>query len=114
MNYRLALTLNTLVQLTADSAVALDNLVNIQLANGSYLTANNVRSAAQSLVAVNARPLVDNKFGGIIHPSVVRDILNDTSYNGLTDIIKRDDSMRAMLFELPKNEDVISFAGVTF
>jgi N4-gp56 family major capsid protein len=114
LNYRLALTLNTLVQLTADSAVAIDSLVNIQLANGSYLTANNVRSAAQSLVAVNARPLVDNKFGGIVHPSVVRDILNDTSYNGLTDIIKRDDSMRSMLFELPKNEDVISFAGVTF
>jgi hypothetical protein len=114
LNYRLALTLNTLVQLTADSAVAIDALVNIQLANGSYLTANNVRSAAQSLIAVNARPLVDNKFGGIIHPSVVRDILNDTSFNGLTDIIKRDEGMRSMLFELPKNEDVISFAGVTF
>ena len=114
LNYRLALTLNTLVQLTADSAVAIDPLVNIQLANGSYLTANNVRSAAQSLVSVNARPLVDNKFGGIIHPSAVRDILNDTSFNGLTDIIKRDEGMRSMLFELPKNEDVISFAGVTF
>jgi hypothetical protein len=39
--------------------------------------------------------------------------LNDTSYNGLTDIVKRSDEMRNMLFELPKNEDVISFAGVT-
>ena len=113
LNYRLALTLNSLVQLTADSAVAVDNLVNIQLANGSYLTANNIRSAAQSLVSVNARPLVDNKFGGIIHPNVVRDVLNDTSFNGLSDIIKRSDEMRNMLFELPKNEDTISFAGVT-
>ena len=89
-------------------------MVNIQLANGSYLTANNLRSAVQSLVSVNAKPLVDNKFGGIIHPNVVRDILNDTSYNGLTDIVKRSDEMRNMLFELPKNDDVISFAGVTF
>ena len=113
LNYRLALTLNSLVQLTADSAVAVDSLVNIQLANGSYLTANNIRSAAQSLVSVNARPLVDNKFGGIIHPNVVRDVLNDTSLNGLSDIIKRSDEMRNMLFELPKNEDTISFAGVT-
>ena len=109
----MALTLNSLVQITADSAVAVDNLVNIQLANGSYLTANNLRSAVQSLVTVNARPLVGNKFGGIVHPNVVRDILNDTSVNGLTDIIKRDPSMNSMLFELPKNEDVISFAGVT-
>jgi len=113
LNYRLALTLNSLVQLTADSAVAVDSLVNIQLANGSYLTANNLRSAVQSLVSVNARPLVNNKFGGIIHPNVVRDILNDTSFNGLTDLVKRSDEMRSMLFELPKNEDVISFAGVT-
>ena len=114
LNYRLALTLNSLVQITADSAVAVDSLVNSQLANGSYLTANNIRSAAQSLVSVNARPLVDNKFGGIIHPNVVRDVLNDTSFNGLTDIIKRDGDMRKMLFDLPANEDTISFAGVTF
>ena len=92
----------------------MDSLVNIQLANGSYLTANNLRSAVQSLVSVNARPLVNNKFGGIIHPNVVRDILNDTSFNGLTDIVKRDPEMAKMLFELPKNDDVISFAGVTF
>jgi hypothetical protein len=41
-------------------------------------------------------------------------VLNDTSFNGLSDIIKRSDEMRNMLFELPKNEDTISFAGVTF
>jgi hypothetical protein len=45
---------------------------------------------------------------------VVRDVLNDTSFNGLTDIVKRSDEMRGMLFELPKNDDVISFAGVKF
>jgi len=38
------------------------------LANGSYLTANNIRSAAQNLLTANARPLTgDNSFGGIIH-----------------------------------------------
>ena len=72
LNYRLALTLNTLVQLTADSAVAVDALVNIQLANGSYLTANNLRTAAQSLVSVNARPLVNNSFGGIKYGALGR------------------------------------------
>jgi len=72
LNYRLALTLNSLVQITADSAVAVDSLVNIQLANGSYLTANNLRSAVQSLVSVNARPLVNNKFGGIKYGALGR------------------------------------------
>jgi hypothetical protein len=67
LNYRLALTLNTLVQITSDTAAAVDSAVNIQLANGSYLTANNIRSAVQSLASVNAKPLVDNKMGGIIH-----------------------------------------------
>ena len=114
LNYRLALTLNSLVQITADSAVAVDSLVNIQLANGSYLTANNLRSAVQSLVSVNARPLVNNSYGGVIHPNVVRDVFNDTSFNGFTDIVKRDPEMAKMLYELPKNDDVIKFAGVTF
>ena len=45
---------------------------------------------------------------------MVRDVLNDTSFNGLTDILKRDEAMRSMLFELPKNEDVIKFGGVKF
>jgi hypothetical protein len=68
LNYRLALTLNSLVQITADSATGIDSQVNTQLANGSYLTANNIRSAAQNLLTANARPLTgDNSFGGIIH-----------------------------------------------
>lgn len=76
LNYRLALTLNSLVQLTADSATGVDSSVNIQLANGSYLTANNVRSAVQQLEGVNARPLMkDGRWGGIIHPTVVHDKL---------------------------------------
>jgi hypothetical protein len=41
-------------------------------------------------------------------------VLNDTSFNGLSDIIKRDPERAKMLFELPSNEDTISFAGVTF
>lgn len=115
LNYRLALTLNTLVQLTADAAVGVDASVNIQLANGSYLTANNIRTAVQQLAGVNARPLTkDGYYGGIIHPTVVHDVLNDTSFNGLTDILKRGDSGRSMLMAPLSNDDVIEFAGVRF
>lgn len=116
LNYRLALTLNTLTQLTSDAAVAVDTNVNIQLANGSYLTANNIRSAVQSLLTANVRPLTpDGSFGGIMHPNVVKDVLNDTSFNGLTDILKRGgEADRAMLMKTPGNEDTIVFAGAKF
>lgn len=114
LNYRLALTLNSLVQVTADSANGVDSSVNIQLANGSYLTANNLRTAAQQLAAANARPLTkDGYFGGIIHPTVVHDVLNDTSFNGLTDILKRGSDVNKLMAPLP-NEDVIEFAGIKF
>lgn len=114
LNYRLALTLNSLVQITSDAANGVDSTVNIDLANGTFLSANNIRSAAQQLLGVNARPLTDNKMGGIIHPSVVRDVLNDTSPNGLSDILKRNDSMVGKLFELPPDDEAISFAGCKF
>lgn len=116
LNYRLALTLNTLVQVTADSAQTVDSTTTITLANGSYLTANNIRSAVQQLAGVNARPLhSDGMWGGVIHPAVVKDVLNDTSFNGLTDILKRgSEADRAKLFAAPSNDEAIEFAGVKF
>lgn len=115
LNYRLALTLNTLVQLTADSAVGVDSTVNIQLANGSYLTANNIRTAVQQLAGINARPLMkDGRYGGVIHPFVVHDVYNDTSNNGLTDILKRNESTVDKLLAPLANEDTVEFAGVKF
>lgn len=115
LNYRLALTLNSLVQLTSDSATGVDSSVNIQLANGTYLTANNIRTATQQLAGVNARPLTrDGYYGGIIHPFVVHDVLNDTSFNGLSDILKRNDEGARKLMAPLSNEDVIEFAGCRF
>jgi len=115
LNYRLALTLNSLVQLTADASTGVDGTVNIQLANGTYLTANNIRTAVQQLASVNARPLTkDGYWGGIIHPLVVHDVLNDTSFNGLTDILKRNDAGVNKLLQPLANEDVIEFAGCRF
>lgn len=113
LNYRLALTLNTLTQLTSDAAAGVDASVNIQLANGSYLTASNIRTAVQQLAGVNARPLSkDGYWGGIIHPYVVHDVFNDTSFNGLTDILKRGSSEK--LFAPISNEEAVEFAGVRF
>lgn len=115
LNYRLALTLNSLVQITADAAVGVDGTVNINLANGTFLSANNIRSGVQQLIGVNARPLTrEGYFGGVIHPFVVRDVLNDTSNNGLTDILKRHADGAQKLMAPLSNESVIEFAGVKF
>lgn len=115
LNYRLALTLNTLVQLTADAATGVDSSVNIQLANGTYLTANNIRTAIQQLYGVNARPLEkDGRMGGIMHPFVAHDVYNDTSNNGLTDILKRNESTVQQLIKPLSNDDVVEFAGCRF
>lgn len=115
LNYRLALTLNSLVQITADSANGVDASVNVQLANGSYLTVNNVRTVVQQLAGVNARPLSkDGYMGGIIHPFVVHDVFNDVSANGLTDILKRTAEGAEKLMAPLSNEAVIEFAGVRF
>jgi len=115
LNYRLALTLNSLVQVTADAANGVDSSVNVTLANGSYLTANNIRTMAQQLAGVNARPLTkDGYMGGIIHPYVVHDVLNDTSINGLSDILKRNGETAQKLLAPLSNDEVIEFAGVKF
>jgi hypothetical protein len=115
LNYRLALTLNKLVQITADTAVAADALVNTAVPHGSFLTANVVRSVSQSLSSVDARGFnSDGSFGGIIHPTVVRDLLNDSSSNGLTDILKRGDADRKILLNALDREQPIEFAGVKF
>jgi N4-gp56 family major capsid protein len=115
LNYRLALTLNSLVQVTLDSASAVDASFNIQLANGSFLTVANLRTASQQLAGVNARPLTsDGYYGGIIHPFVVHDVFNDTSFNGISDILKRGDEGRKMLFDPLQNEQVLTFAGIKF
>lgn len=115
LNYRLALTLNSLTQITSDSLVGIDGTVNIDLANGTFLSANNIRSATSQLETINARPLTkDGYFGGIIHPTIARDVFNDTSVNGMTDIYKRTPDLAKKLFESMSNDEAFVYAGVKF
>jgi hypothetical protein len=70
LNYRLALSLNTLVQLTADASAAVDGNVNIDLTGGALVQASTIRAATQSLKGVNARPLTkDSYWGGMYNAS---------------------------------------------
>jgi hypothetical protein len=114
MNYRLALTLNLLVSTSADSLNGIDSTVNQQLAAGTYLTASNLRTIAQQLSSINARFFEANTYAGIINPLVVHDLYNDASVNGLTDIMKRHESMANKLFAAVDRDAPLEFAGIKF
>lgn len=115
LHYRLALTINTIVQTAFDTANAVDSSVRTDLAVNSFLTANNIRTQAQSLLAANVRPLTgDGYFGAVIHPNVMRDVLNDTSANGITDVMKRHKDGVNMLQGPLDSNDVLEWAGVRF
>ena len=114
MNYRLALTLNLLVSTAADSLNGIDASVNQQLAVGTYLTASNLRTVAQQLESVNVRPFEANTYAGVINPLVVHDIYNDASFNGLTDIMKRQSDSSKKLFEGLDRDAPLEFAGIKF
>jgi len=114
MNYRLALTLNQLVSTSADALNGIDIAVNQQLSLGTYLTASNLRTIAQQLESVNVRPFEDNTYAGVINPLVVHDLYNDASFNGLTDIMKRQGDTAKKLFEGLDRDAPLEFAGIKF
>lgn len=117
MAYRLALSVNTLVKTTADSASGVDASVAVSKAASTPVVAADIRSAVQAMTGRNVMPFNSNgTFAGIIHPFVVGDILNDTSNNGLTDVLKRTVEGQQKLIELPGEETVsqIEFGGASF
>lgn len=114
LNYRGALTLNQLALNTLDSTASIDSTVNGTLGAGNFLTASNLRSAIAGLEAINVRPFAGNKWRGLISPLVCRDVLNDQSANGLTDILKRTDAGNATLLGSQSETDFIEYCGIQF
>jgi len=114
MNYRLALTLNLLVSTAADSTTGIDSSVLQTLAAGTYLTASNLRTIAQQLSSINARFFEADTYAGIINPLVTHDLYNDASFNGLTDIMKRQPDTQKKLFAAVDRDAPLEFAGIKF
>lgn len=114
MNYRLALTLNSLTLTIADSTSGIDSSVLQTLQAGTYLTAANLRTVAQQLSAVNVRFFDNDGFTGLIHPLVTHDLYNDASFNGYTDIAKRQADTQKQLFSAVDRDAPIKFAGISF
>jgi hypothetical protein len=83
--------------------------------DGSTMTAGTVRAAVASLAGRSIRRFEDGFYHGLIHPFVLGDILNDTTFNGLVDIVKRAESGQKLLqegFGQGDERAVTEFAGV--
>jgi hypothetical protein len=118
MAYRLAQVIDLLIQKSADDSSGIDAKVAMAHVAANPLTTLNVTAAAQSLAGINALPLDNGRFGAVIHPFPVGDILSDQNVNSLVDVVKRTAEGTEMLRELPSPDgnrvQVIDWGGVTF
>lgn len=120
MAYRCGRTIQKLTLAQADfartidaSVGALDATVNTQI-----MTRNTSVEAAGSMRGRNVQPLEGmGRFGCLIHPFFVTDMMVDNSNNSYVDIMKHTIEGQMALKELPApggENEVISFGGVTF
>lgn len=117
--YRFALSISTMVKNTADGANTIDSKVSGQsLAYNVAFSRAAITSATQSLAGQNVKAFSQGRFAGVIHPFIVGDALNDTTNNGITDILKRTPQGQEKLSELPSPDgdevQVLEWGGVTF
>ena len=118
MAYRLAQLIDLLIQKTADDSSTVDSKVAMAKVATDPLFVTDVTAAAQSLAGINALPLDNGRYGAVIHPFPVGDILTDKNNNSLTDVVKRTAEGTEQLRELPSPDgnrvQVIDWGGVTF
>lgn len=119
MSYRLAQIINMLIQNTADAASVVDPLVNVLSKDATTpLEVVDITAAAQSLAGVNALPIQDGRYFGVMHPFTAGDILTDKSNNSMVDVLKRSAQGQEQLRELPAPDGdaltVLDWGGVTF
>jgi N4-gp56 family major capsid protein len=92
--YRGALSVDTVistaVDVKANGAASVDD---IEVADGSYLTAAISRKAVWQLRSKNVHPKANGLFFGITHSLTAYDILNDATAAGFTDLQKYSESL---------------------
>lgn len=119
MSYRLAQTLNSIIQAIADGAINIDSSVNAHSKNATTPMANtDITTNVQSLVGRNVKPFDQGYFTGVVHPFIVGDSVNDNSNNGLVDVLKRTAEGQSKLTELPAPDgdvvQVLEWGGARF
>lgn len=119
MAYRLAQIVNIICQNVADALSVTDSLVDDLSKNATAtVTTTDITAAAQSLAGINALPMDNGRYLGVIHPFTVGDILSDKTNNSLVDVVKRTADGIEQLRELPSPDGdalpVIDWGGVSF
>lgn len=120
MAYRCGLTIQKLTLAQMDFARTIDSSVGaLDATSGTQsITRNTFVEAAGSMRGRNVQPLEGmGRFGCLIHPFFVTDMMVDNSNNSYVDIMKHTIEGQMALKELPApngENEVISFGGVTF
>jgi hypothetical protein len=116
--YRLAQVINTVIQMTADGALAVDPLVDMSKVGSAVIDTTDITTAVQSLTGVNALPFEAAHMTGVIHPFSIGDILTNQDPNQITDVLKRTAEGQEKLRELPApdgdNVIVLEWGGARF
>lgn len=118
--YRCGLTIQKLTLAQMDFSRTIDSSVGaLDATSGTQImTRNTSVEAAGSMRGRNVQPLEGmNRFGCLIHPFFVTDMMVDNSNNSYVDIAKHTIEGQMALKELPApngENEVISFGGVTF
>lgn len=92
--YRGALSVDTVISTAVDTkANAAASYDDIEVADGSYLTAAVARRAVWSLRSKNVKPKANGLFFGITHSLSAYDLVNDSTASGFTDLQKYSESL---------------------
>lgn len=113
--YRGALSVDTVISTTLDTAANSDSATRIEINDGSYMTAAKSRQAAMSLRSVNVKPKDNGQFFGVISSLQAFDLINDANTNSVGDLQKHSANLSGdnpALVGVTANNFVASIGGV--
>lgn len=86
--YRGALSVDTVISTTVDTAANSDSNTRIDVNDGSYMSAAISRKAVMQLRSVNVKPKSNGKYFGVISALQAFDLVNDSASGGFIDLQK--------------------------
>jgi N4-gp56 family major capsid protein len=105
LSYRGALSVDNVIGTAVDTAANGDTVANIDVNDGTYMTASLARKAGWQLRSKDVKPKADGLFYGIINSLGAYDIVNDGTAGGLTDLQKYSDTLAS------KNQALSGISG---
>lgn len=108
LGYRGALSVDTLITNTVETARAADSATQIDLGSGVYLSASKIRQAVFSLGAVDVKPKDNGLYFGVTHNLSAFDLCNDNAAGSFMDLQKYSKDMSGGLAPKSSRIGVVS------